>query len=341
MTQLNSNYRVVDPVLTEIIHGYAQGSSIAPFLSRVVPVQARAGKIVQFTKEAFAVTDTRRAPGQNINRIGANYTNDSYFLTQHAIGAEVTIEEYEEAINGEAKLNLRTMASNRAMSSIMQSWEQEVIDIATNGSLYEPGLDITTAAADQFSDPGSDPEVYLDGIKEQIRAQVGTYPTRMVIDAFTYRQLKRHPIFRDRVKYTSRESVNLANIAAWFDLPGGIVVSQKVKLADDGTLVDFMPKGTGILFYDSRDNGKATGETNGGQISEGSFLPDENADKSEPSAFYTYQLQGYPIAAEERFDDDRRVYVTDVVAEQRMVPVGLGATGKIGAAALISNLVAA
>lgn len=328
----NSQYRVSDPVLTQFIHGYAQANSIAPFIAPVVPVQTRSGKIVKFTKENFAVVSTRRAPGTTIQRVGVNYTNESFYLYQHAVGAEVTEEAFQEALNGEAKLNLREMAATRAMQVILQSWELEVVTVITDGALYEAELNIVTAGPDQFNNAGSDPEVYIQSIKELIRAQVGVYPTRLVMDVESFNALKFHPIFRDRIKYTQTGTVNLDLLASWLDLPGGIQIAARVFLNNENKLQDFMPRGTAVLFYAPEDSST---DPNGA-----SFLPDENADVAEPSAFYTYQLQGTPIAGVERFDDDRRVYVTDVVAEQHIVPVGLGATGLIGAAALITNLLA-
>lgn len=329
-SQTNSQYRVSDPVLTQLIHGYAQANSIAPFVAPVVPVSVRSGKIVKFTKENFAVQSTRRSPGQTIKRVSVSYTNENYFLFQHAVGAEVPEEQYQEAINGEAKLNLREMAANRAMQVVLQSWEKEVIDVITDGAKYEPSLNIVTGAADQIDAAGSDFEVYLQSIKELIRAQVGIYPTRMVMDVESFNALKFHPIFRDRIKYTQTGTVNLDLLASWLDLPGGIQIASRVFLGDDGLLNDFMPRGTAVLFYAPQDS--AT-DPNGA-----SFLPDENADVATPAAFYTYQLDGYPIAGVERFDEDRRVYVTDVIAEQHIVPVGIGETGLIGAGALITNL---
>lgn len=328
----NAQYRVSDPVLTELIHGYASAESIAPFVAPVVAVQTRSGKIVKFTKENFAVMSTRRAPGETIKRVNVNYTNENYHLYQHAVGAEVPEEQYQEAINGAARINLREMAANRAMAAVMQSWELEVVNKITDNAIYEPSLDITTGLADQFDNAGSDPEVYVQSIKELIRGQVGVYPTRAVMDVESFNALKFHPIFRDRIKYTTTGTVNLDLLAQWLDLPGGIMIAAKTFLGDDGTLQDFMPRGTMVLFYAPEDTST---DPNGM-----SFLPDENSDIAQPAAFYTYQLDGYPIASIERFDDDRRVYVTDVLAEQHIVEVGLGATGKVGAAALVSGLLA-
>jgi len=331
MVQALSKYRISDPVLTNVAHGYYQADSIAPFVAPVVPVMTRAGKIIKFTKESFAVQQTRRAPGENIKRVGVTYDNESYFLYQHAVGAEIPIELYEEALNGEAKVNLREMAVSRAAAIIAQSWEQEVIDVITDATNYETSLVISATGAEKFDNVGTDPERFIQAVKEAIRAQVGIYPTRAIIDPQTYNALKFAEIFRDRVKYTNTGSITLDMLAQWIGLPGGIKVAQRVYLNDEGLLQDFMPRGTMVLFYNPEDE-------IGSQGSQATFMPDEMADNARPSAFYTYQLQGYPVVEPERYDKDRKVFVSDVCAEQNVVPVGLGNTGKIGAAALLTDL---
>lgn len=330
--QTSSQLRVSDPVLTQVVHGYKNSESIARFIAPVVPVTTRSGKIVKFTREDFAVSSTKRAPGDFIKRVRVGYTSDNYFLYQHSIGGEVPEEDYQEARNGEAKIDLRRKAAMRATTAIAQSWEQEIVEKITDPNIYEPGLVQSVIADDQFNNPLSDPEELIVGLKEDIRRQVGVYPNSCVIDPATFNALRLHPIYRDRIKYTSTGVVNLDLLASWWDLPRGIKVAGRVYLGPQNQLVDFMPSGTLVMFY--APDGP---EDNLQQLV---FSATNDADNAVPSAFYTYQLDGYPIVGEERFDEDRRVYVSDVIAEQHIVEVGLGNTGKVGAAALIDNLLA-
>lgn len=329
-----ADYRVVDPVITSVVHGYANAESVAPFVAPIVPVDVRAGKIIKYTKEQFAVLNTRRAPGTTIQRLPVNYTNEGYFLNQHAMGAEVTIEAYEEASNGEARVNLRQRAALRATAAIAQSWEDEVINTITTASLYEAANVLTAAGTDKFSDPLSDIETYIQEANELVRRQVGVYANSLLVSADVYNAMRFNPIFRDRVKYTSSGSVNSDMLATWLDLPGGIKVSRRLKLNANGQLVDMMPSGTAVLFY-SPANGMPSSQYDSSLV----YSLNEGADIGTPSAFYTYTLNGYPIASPERFDDDRKVFVTDVIAEQSIMPVGLGETNKVGAAVLMTALI--
>jgi hypothetical protein len=110
-------------------------------------------------------------------------------------------------------------------------------------------------------------------------------------------------------------------IAAWFDLPRGIRIAKRVKLGANGTLDDMF--GDQFLLFYSPEGGIGNG-----------FQPLSYSDQATPAFAYTYSLNGYPIGGVERFDEDRRVYITDVITEQSMQLVGQGATGKVGTAFL-------
>lgn len=336
MPQLNlSNARVVDPVITQVVHGYCQADSIADFVAPVVPVDVRAGKVIKFGKEQFTVSDTRRSPGTRIERVSTTYGYEDFLLQQHARAGVITEEEYQEAMYGEAKIDLRVNAAKRAAAEIAQSWEAEVINSITNPSVYETSNTAALSGVAQFSDPGSDPERTVQSWKEAVRAQIGCYPNAAIISTDVYNALKFHPIFRDRVKYTSDASVNLAMLATWFDLTGGIRVAQRVKLnpATD-KLTDMMPRGTFLTFY----KGDAEMVKQAGLNAV--FMPLNEADKAKPSFAYTYSLRGYPVATKERFDEDYRIYLTEVLVEQKIVLTGLGDTGKVGGGFLAQSVVA-
>lgn len=325
-TQLGK-LRVSDPVLTTIVHGYSQSESVAPFIAPVVPVTARSGKIVKFGKEQFSVITTRRAPGSTIQRIGVAYSSENYTINQHAAAGEVSEEEYEEAVNSAAQIDLRTAAAIRASEAVMQSWEGEVIATIANPANYETSCTLALTGTDKISNPASDPEALVSDGKEAVRAQIGVYPNSAIISPKVFNKLKQHPIFRDRIKYTSEGSVNLDLLANWFDLPRGIKVAKRVYLDPTTELLRDFIGDVILLFYSPEAEAIGSG-----------FLPQRGADKARPSFAYTYALNGYPIATPERYDPDRRVFVTDVIMEQSLNLVGLGETGKCGSGFLFTNV---
>jgi hypothetical protein len=319
--------RVSDPVITSVVQGYVQEESIAPFVAPVVPVYARAGRIVKFTKEQFVVVDTSRAPGEEIKKLTVSYTNENYTVNQHAAAGKVTEEEYEEAAANVSGIDLRIAAAQRATQAVMQSWEREVVSTITNPALYEADCVQALAGTDKFNDPVSDPDQVISAAKEAVRSQIGLYPNSAVISPKVFNALKNHPLYRDRIKYTSSGSVNLDMLATWLDLSRGIKVASRVYLDPvTNKLVDFMTDDM-VLFYSPE-----------GDVGRG-FMPTPGASKETPAYAYTYSLSGYPIAMTEHYDENTRSFITDVVFEQALILTGMGATDKCGSGFLLRNVI--
>ena len=317
----DAQLRVNDPVITTIIQGYTSSEAIAGFLAPVVTVPTRAGKVIRFGKENFAVMDLRRSPGGNIKRVSPSFDVDSFFIRQHAIGSEVPREVYEEAVNGAARVDLRSLAAIRTAATLQQSWEADVIENIYNSSAYEAANLVAVAGA------VADYDNLIADAQELIRRQIGRYANSAVIGSDVFRFIKRNSVYRDRIKYTSSASVNLDMIAAWWGLDRGVKAATRQKLdVSTGTLTDMVPAGSILLFYNPE-----------GAVSDG-FMAADQADKAQAAFAYTYQLEGYPIAEQERFDEDRKVFVTDLIAEQAIQLVGMGETGKVGAGVLITGI---
>lgn len=325
MSNSLSKLRVQDSVITAVVHGYVQAESVAPFVAPVVPVNTRAGKVVKFTKEQFAVIPTLRAPGDPIKQVKVTYSTENFSIGQHAAAGKVTEEEYEEALNGEARIDLRSAAALRATQAVMQSWEQEVISTVTDPANYEASCTTALAGTDKLSNPTSDPEVIISDAKEAVRAQVGVYPNSALISPKVYNALRHCELFRDRIKYTSSGSINLDMLANWLDLPRGIRVANRVFLNDEGLLEDFIGDSL-LLFYQPE-----------GALGSG-LIPVDGANKAVPSFAYTYSLKGYPIATPERYDENTRSYITEIISEQSLQLTGLGETGKVGAGFLLTDV---
>lgn len=312
--------RVNDPVITSVVQGYSNSEGIASFIAPAVPVDTRSGQIIRFGKEHFAVMNLNRAPGTSIKRVGPGFTVDSYTIKQHAIGSEVPREVYEEASNGDARIDLRAQAALRASALLAQSWESQVVAKVYNVAAYEAGNVIAAAGS------VSDMDDLIASAQEQIRSQIGRYANSAVIGADTRRLLRKSATYRDRIKYTSSASVSMDMIGAWWDLSRGVKAGVRQQLNDAGGLENMVPAGSILLFYNPEGTETDT------------FLPAEQASAAEAAFAYTYTLRGYPIAEAERFDPDNKTYVTDLIAEQDINLVGMGATGKVGAAVLITGI---
>ena len=320
--------RVIDPILTQLAQGYKNAEGVATFFGPAVSMNTRAGRTLVFGKEAFAAQNFLRAPGSNIQKIQNEFGTRSFSLRQEAISWEIAEEIAAEAKNGAAQLDLRQYAAKDAANRLMQSWEITVASAVTASSAYETScvFDLATRAsgADQFNQATSDIEVLIDEAKEAVRAQIGTYPNKMVISPDAFNALKRNKRIRDFMQ--RGVLVNEATLANIFGLDE-IRVARRLKLNQTSGALENIYNNVAVLFY------QPSGATDG-------FAPALDANYGNPAFGYTYTLAGYPIATPERFNIERRVFTGDILVERSFELVGMGENGKVGAGAILTNVVA-
>ncbi|AEZ65659.1 capsid protein [Cyanophage S-TIM5] len=320
--------RVIDPILTQLAQGYKNAEGVATFFGPAVSMNTRAGRTLVFGKEAFAAQSFLRAPGTNIQKIQNEFGTRSFALRQEAISWEIAEEVAAEAKNGAAQLDLRQYAAKDAANRLMQSWEVTVAGAVTDSSSYETScvFDLATRAsgADQFNQATSDIEVLIDEAKEAVRAQIGTYPNKMVISPDAFNALKRNKRIRDFMQ--RGVLVNEATLANIFGLDE-IRVARRLKLNQTSGALENIYNNVAVLFY------QPSGATDG-------FAPAMDANYGNPAFGYTYTLAGYPIATPERFNIERRVFTGDILVERSFELVGMGQNGKVGAGAILTNVVA-
>lgn len=320
--------RVIDPILTQLAQGYKNAEGVATFFGPAVSMNTRAGRTLVFGKEAFAAQNFLRAPGSNIQKIQNEFGTRSFSLRQEAISWEIAEEIAAEAKNGAAQIDLRQYAAKDAANRLMQSWEIEVATAVTDHTSYEADcqLDLSThnGGADQFNQATSDVEVLIDDAKEAVRAQIGTYPNKMVISPDAFNALKRNKRIRDFMQ--RGVLVNEASLANIFGLDE-IRVARRLKLDQSTGALENIYNNIAVLFY------QPSGATDG-------FAPAMDANYGNPAFAYTYTLAGYPIATPERFNIERRVFTGDILVERSFELVGMGETGKVGSGFVFRNCVA-
>ena len=320
--------RVIDPILTQLAQGYKNAEGVATFFGPAVSMNTRAGRTLVFGKEAFAAQNFLRAPGSNIQKIQNEFGTRSFSLRQEAISWEIAEEIAAEAKNGAAQIDLRQYAAKDAANRLMQSWEITVAGAVTDSTAYETScvFDLATRAsgADQFNQATSDIEVLIDEAKEAVRAQIGTYPNKMVISPDAFNALKRNKRIRDFMQ--RGVLVNEATLANIFGLDE-IRVARRLKLNQTSGALENIYNNVAVLFY------QPSGATDG-------FAPALDANYGNPAFGYTYTLAGYPIATPERFNIERRVFTGDILVERSFELVGMGENGKVGAGAILTNVVA-
>lgn len=293
--QTTSQARVIDPVLTEVAHGYQNADMVGSALFPAVPVMQRGGKIISFGKEDFALYDTARAPGANTKRIQFGHASGNYSLTQHALEAVAPWELQQDA-SMVVQINLAAMAIRKTQNIIALRTEKAQADIATTAGSYAAGNKVTLSGTGQWSDytGTSQPSQNIETAKEAIRSKIGRPGNTVVLGAKVMAALRQHPAIIDRIKHTGRDIVTAELLAALWGVDevrvGGAVYSNAA-----GTFVDVW--GTFVVVAYTQ---------------KGSL-----ADLGEPSYGYTYRLDGAPYVEQGYADHNAKsdIYpVTDEVS---------------------------
>jgi len=349
MMNLSQTYAGVDPILTTLAQGFMlPATNIANFIAPVVDTPTRAGRILRFGKEQFAINDFRRAYGTNIPYVQSRYDSEPYALEQEVVAWELPEEVIENAGEGPAQVDLRAIETRNAMSRLMNAYEYTVAQaITVTGSYnpYEPynssagsqtGLGFTTwtnfstaygsgAGSASWTSTSSNPILDILSLKRAVANQIGIRPNSMVVGTAVFDELLTNEAILDRIKYTTADSIDTDMLARYFGLERGLRVAEGRYLATDGSLQPVFPQNGILLFYSP--NGPSD-----------SVMPAGGANAATPAFAYTYQLTGTPAVRPEYYIRERRVVRAEITVERVVNLVGLGATGLIGSGAMISNI---
>jgi hypothetical protein len=325
-------------------------TNIANFIAPVVDTPTRAGRILRFGKEQFAINDFRRAYGTNIPYVQTRYDSEPYALEQEVVAWELPEEVIENAGEGPAQVDLRAIETRNSMSRLMNAYEKtvaEVVTVTAGFNPYEPyngvpgsqtGLGFTTftnfqtsygaaAGASPWGDPTSNPIESVLTLKRAVSYQIGIRPNSMIVGTAIFDQLLTNQNILERIKYTTADSIDVDMLARYFGLERGIRVAEGRYLAENGQLLPVFPENGVLLFYSPNGPSDAV-------------MPSCGANAATPAFSYTYQLTGTPAVRPEYYIRERRVVRAEITVERAVHPVGLGTTGLIGSGAMITDILA-
>ena len=261
------NLRVVDPVLTNIAHGYTNADFVGGALFPMVPVPKEGGKIPKFGKEQFKVNATERALRAQSNRIlPEDRTADDYNLTEHDLEYPIDYREEDEDI-----FPLQEHGTMVVQEGIGLRHEKMCADLVQNTANFPAGNKIALSGTDQFTDAASDPLGVVEDGKDAIRQKIVKMPNTMIIGPSTYKALRFHPKLLEAIKYTSLGKVTLEILRELFEIET-ILVGRAVYADADGVVQDIWLDNM-ILAYVPAANMRS---------------------RYEPSYGYTLQRGGFP-----------------------------------------------
>lgn len=287
-----NDIRVVDKVLTKIALGYASPAFAGMELFPRVFVDATAGKIIRFGKEAFRVMNTRRAPGAQTKRITVGYEDGNYSTTNNALDAVIP-QEWLRDSNMLPHVNLRIQAVNTVMQIEGNNLESEQAALARNAGNYGTNNKMTLSGTDQWSDyVNSDPVADIKEARKAIRAKTGQYPNRMMLPVEVHEVLMEHPKVLAKLSNNERKILTVQDYQEIFQV-AKVVIAGSIVTNESDAFVDLW--GTDVIL---------------------AVVPDTITTMAQPSFGYTYTYTGHPNVEQFWYDKTVKSWVGGVDYER-------------------------
>ena len=275
--------RVIDPILSNVVLGYKNADLVGLSLMPQVPTTYHGGKVLQFGKEEFILRDTERSPGAATKRIEVGYAGLPYALNINALEALVPDELLTDAAQVPG-INLATESINPVMAGLALGREYKIATLARSIATYPAGHVVPLSGAAQFNNATSTPRANVRAAAQIIRSKIGKLPNTIIMRSEVLDILDEHPNVRDRLKYTSSESLTAEMLARYFGVKR-VILGDAIYANDAGVFVDVWGKDM-VLAY----------------------VPDSPAMR-EPSFGYTYTLKGHPSVAAPYRENNRRSWI--------------------------------
>lgn len=245
----------VDAALTDMSIAYIQAAEnfVAGRVFASKPVQHRTDKYHVFSKNDWNRDDAvvKRSQGQKAPRSGFTLSTDSY--DADAWWTAVPMSELTRA-NADPAVPLDQAAmrlvTQRMLIRRERQFVTDYIALSKWGTDVVGGTDFT-----RWDDAASDPEKDILTAKEVVLKNTGMMPNRLVLPFQAHNALKRHPLIKDRTKYTSSESITEAVLARFFEVDDYIVAKSSYATNAEGATAayDFAFPKSALLFYFNGD----------------------------------------------------------------------------------------
>lgn len=177
----------------------------------------------------------KRAPHTESAGSGFELSTDSYNADVWAFHKDLDNQTLANADDG---LNLETATVNFVSSRLALRQERQwASDFFTTG-IWTTNLTGVAAAPNatqflQWNDAASDPEADIDRVRETMMSLTGFEPNTMVLGWQVMKYLRRHPDFKERIKYVSSGSITEQMVAEFLEIPNVYVAKAMVNTAPE------------------------------------------------------------------------------------------------------------
>jgi hypothetical protein len=274
--------RINSPILTSMAYGIPIQGLVGKLIMPPVPTPKRKCKVVVFgaNREKYLYT-TRRAPGDNILRIGTSYGDTEIELFQDALEGEIPVELDEES---EGIVDLQTDAVTIVKTALAMRLEADIFNLVNNFAGYPVTNRNALLAATQFSNTAVNPILAFDAANQAVLTGINRMPNTIIYGGLkAFNAVKNNPFIRDQIKYTTGDTINVAMLNALLGYPtGAISLASYVLPSNPSISVPFFDNSIWVGYVPG--NGVSMNPTN----VETTLIPETGANKRQPAYGYVY-----------------------------------------------------
>ena len=168
-----------------------------------------------------------------------------------------------------------------------------------------------------WDDPDANPISDICVLQHAMLLHVGIKPNSMVIGSKVFKAMQSNSMVIQKIG----KSVDLNDLANYFELTRGVRVAKEQKLSVTNELISVFPENAVLLFYSPCPATQ-------------SIMPSEKVKLTTPSFAYTYQMQGTPFVEQQSPASAK----AKLVLERMCAITGVGVTDKYGAGCLIRDV---
>lgn len=285
------------------------------------------GRIIRFDDAIYEEIDDDRADDTTYPEVQDGYSGAAYELNTK--GFSYRVGDKKARRMSRLGVNWGRRASERMIQRAGLKHEIESATIATNPANYAAANTIALAGAQQFNDPSSDPGTIIRTGRSAVAQNIGIDPNVMVIGREVFDGLQENESLKQRIQYTSRDSLTTEMLAQFYGFDEVRVCNALVK-RQDGT--------KGYVF----GRNIVMGYTNPRAVRQDRlpFRANGTIDQEEPSYGYTYTYMGNPQVFSPYRDEDRGATVYKLDFDRSVQAVGVNDANLITHGYLIQNAVA-
>lgn len=201
----------VNAPLSRISIAYRNAAYIADQIFPVVSVDKQTDCYFVFDKQSwFRNRSGPRSPGTRAPRADYGITTASYLCVNDSLAKEITDEMRN---NADMPLRPDITATEFVTDGLLLGLEIRVADLVTACANWSSGSNPSVQWTSDTSDPWGD----IDTCVNAVVSTIGRAPNVAVMSWDVWRNLRQHPDFLDRIKYTRAGGrIEVSDLSGWF-----------------------------------------------------------------------------------------------------------------------------